>query len=242
LEQAAQQLARRRKQAEDNLALEFIRRFQMELGEMVERQQQIVAETIEFEASRRPDVSLQDDVLKRIAKLANEERGLAMLASEHSEMLHGLGAVRVSLDDARQRLLDAANFLGANETGARAQRAEQLALARLKGMLDAFAQTASEAASNNGQQPADQAAQPGEQPQRRPTFELLEVKMLRMLQADLNDRTQQFKANVESLAESASENERAELRREAQQLQADQSQLSELVEEMLNRDNVEEAQ
>ena len=82
-------------------------------------------------------------------------------------------------------------LLDIRETGSQTQAAEQLALTRLEGMLQAFAQTANEAgqkpAPNNAALPA--AVNNPQQPQCRPTFELLEVKMLRMLQADLNERT-----------------------------------------------------
>jgi hypothetical protein len=238
LEQAAQQLANRRQQAEDDLALEFVRRFQAELADMVKRQQRVIGDTIQFEAMRRPGEALDDSALKNVARLADEESALAQLAREHGQLLHGLAAVRISLEYAERRLEGAAKLLENRDTGPQTQQAERHALERLEAMFEAFAQAASEAAPNNAaQQPQSPPAQQGEQPQRRPTFELLEVKMLRMLQADLNERTRQFKARVEGLSESVSEDERANLASEAQQLQAEQGQLSELVEEMLNRDN-----
>jgi hypothetical protein len=239
LAQAAEQLANRRRQAADDLALEFVRRFQAELGKMVKRQQQVLDDTIEIDALRHPDAHLNDAALQRVGRLADEERSLALLAREHSELLSGLAAVRISLDVAEQRLADAAKLLENRDTGPSAQSAERHALLHLEGMFEAFAQTASEATPNNAaEQP--QEAQPTQQPQRRPTFELLEVKMLRMLQADLNERTRQFKAKVEGVSGSPGEDEKFDLTREAGQLQAEQGQLSELVEEMLKRDNEED--
>jgi hypothetical protein len=241
LEKAAQQLANRRQQAEDDLALEFIRRFQAELGEMVNRQHQVVDGTVELDARRRPDEPLRNALAQSVAKLAAEELALAELAREHSELLFGLGAVRINLEVAKRHLADAAKLLDASDTGPTAQQAERRALARLEGMLEAFAQTASEAAPNNQAQ-NPQAAQPGEQPRRRPTFELLEVKMLRMLQADLNGRTRDYHQRLAGLTERASDLERTKLLRESQQLQAEQGQLAELVQDMLNRDNEEASQ
>ncbi|HJQ82364.1 MAG TPA: hypothetical protein VJ828_20555, partial [Lacipirellulaceae bacterium] len=243
LEQAAQQLANLRQQAEDELALEFVRRFQHELGELVKRQQKVINDTIEIEALRRPDEAPEDPARQRVARLADEERALAQLAREHGELLYGLAAVRISLEDAERRLDDAAKLLKNGDTGPSAEHAERQALARLEGMFEAFAQTASEAAPNDPvEQSQSPAAQQTQQPRRRPTFELLEVKMLRMLQADLNERTREFKASVEGLSESASEDERSDLSREARQLQAEQGKLSKLVDEMLNRDNEQGAQ
>jgi hypothetical protein len=205
---------------------------------MVERQQEVVRGTIEIDATRRPNQPLDDAAVPSVAKLSDEESALAQLAREHSELLQGLGAVRISVKDAERCLTDAAERLENRDTGPRAQQAARRALARLEGMLEAFAQTAKEAApTRQADQRPVPAAQSNQPPQRRPTFALLEVKMLRMLQVDLNERTRQFKAKMEDLSESTSADERADLRRDALQLQAEQGQLSELVEQMLIRDN-----
>jgi hypothetical protein len=239
LQQAADQLANRRQQAEDDLAREFIRRFQAELAEMVARQKQVVERTVELESRRQPSQPLDDVARGRISELATQERELAEMAREHSELLFGLAAVRISLQDAERRLAAAAKLLEGSHTGPDAQQAERHALARLEGMFEVFAQASSEATPNNGQQPNSQAAQPGQQKQRRPTFELLEVKMLRMLQADLNERTRQFKDDVAGLSNTEREAARDRLAGEAQELQAEQGRLAELVQEMMTRDNEE---
>ena len=144
--------------------------------------------------------TLSAEQIKTVAELASQERQLADQAKEHSELLFGLGAVRVSLEDAEQRLAAAGRLLDDRQTGPPAQQAEQLALTRLEAMMQAFAQTANEAAkkpnANNAPPPAANNNQPPQQPQRRPTFELLEVKMLRMLQADLNERTREHEQRL----------------------------------------------
>jgi hypothetical protein len=235
LAQAAQQLAAQRQQAENDLALEFVQRFQAELGMMVERQKNVIRETKQVDASRVPNKPLDEGAAQRMANLAGEERELAKLAGEHAEVLSGLGAVRLSSEEAQRRLAAAASRLDDNDTGPSAQQAEQHALTRLEAMLQAFAQTAAEANQNapSGNSGGEQAAQT---PQRRPTFELLEVKMLRMLQVDLHDRT---RALEDQLAEVSPSNgdKQAELARESQELRAEQRRLAELVQEMLTRDN-----
>jgi hypothetical protein len=236
LEQAAQQLTARRRQEEDDLALEFVRRFQAELGKMVKRQQQVVNSTVQLDAQRQAGERLDEAATKVISNLAREERELTVLAREHEELLFGLAAVRIGLQQAERRLADSARLLETNDTGPRAQEVERLALARLQGMFEGFAQTADEAAPNNTQQGSN-ATQPGQQPQRRPTFELLQVKMLRMLQADLNERTREYRQRLAAGVQSETGEKRVEQSREAQQLQNEQGQLAELVDEMLNRDN-----
>jgi hypothetical protein len=66
--------------------------------------------------------------------------------------------------------------------------------------------------------------------------------MLRMLQVDVNDRTQVVENQLAGLKSPIEEPERAELAREAQELQAQQRRLAELVQEMLTRDNGEGGQ
>ncbi len=235
LKEAADELAQRRQQAEDDLALEFVQRFQTELTEMVERQQRVIKQTSELDAARQPAATLSADQAKNAAGLADEERRLADKAKEHGELLFGLGAVRVSLEEAERRLLAAGKLLGEQQTGPPARHAEQLALNRLEGMLQAFAQTAAEAGPKPNPPPPPNAGannnQP--QPQRRPTFELLQAKMLRMLQADLNERTRQFHERLAA----ANDAETGQLQQEAQELSADQGRLAELVQSMITRDN-----
>ncbi len=239
LEQAARQLDQRRQQAEDDLVLEMVRRFQAELTKLVQRQQRVVERTLELDKRRQPNGHFDEAGAKTVADLAAEERSLAEVLREHTELLFGLGAVRVSLEEAQRRLIAAADLLDSRETGLTTQRAERRALARLEGMLDAFAQTAAEASQNQNAQRGTAAAAVDEQPQRRPTFELLEVKMLRMLQVDLNERTRERRRRVSGLDGPAAEALRAELEREARELAAEQRRLAELVQNMLTRDNEE---
>lgn len=238
LEQAAKQLAERRQQAEDDLALNFIRRFQAELGELIERQRRVIEETGEIDRRRNLNARLDRENEQRVVQLAEEERRLADTAREHGELLFGLGAVRVSLEEAERRLAAAAERLDERDTGPPTQQAEQHALARLEGMAQAFAQTASEAAQNQGAQPGA-GAPAGNSPQRRPTFELLEVKMLRMLQADLKDRTAEYHRQLAGLIRPPDDVQRAELENEARELAVQQGRLAELVQNMLTRDNDE---
>jgi hypothetical protein len=241
LAEAAQQLAQRRQQAEDDLQMEIVRRFQTQLGEMVKRQQTVLKSTTQLDATRSPS-ALSLEQIKRIADLADQERELADQAKEHSELLFGLGAVRVSLEETEKRLTMAGKLLGDRETGSDTQRAEKLALTRLEAMLQTFAQTANEAEkkpdANNASPPA--AANNQQRPQRRPTFELLEVKMLRMLQSDLNERTKQHEMRATAAIENQAD--KVAIKQDARELAAEQGRLAELVQKMLSRDNEEQEQ
>jgi hypothetical protein len=167
LEEAARQLAQRLQEAEFDVALEFVRRFQAELQEMIARQKSVIDDTVKLDKTRQPAARLTPQQTHKLGELAAAERELAGLAIEHSEVLHGLTAVEISLEEAARRLSAAADLLDKQESGPPAQQAEQHALSRLEGMMEAFAQTAAEA----GQKPPGGNAGGQNGQQRRPTFE-----------------------------------------------------------------------
>jgi hypothetical protein len=237
LEEAARELAERRAQAELDLALEFINRFRESLEQMIARQERVLTDTFELDAARRAARGLSAADAGRLEALAAEERALVQQAVANRELLMGLGAVRVSLEEAERRLTAAAELLAGGESGRPAQNAERRALARLNSMMEAFAQTAAEARKppEGGNQGGGN--NPNQPPGRRPAFELLEVKMLRMLQVELNARTDQYEERLTAAGPQPNEAQRAELAREAQQLAAEQRRLAELVNEMLSRNN-----
>jgi hypothetical protein len=146
-------------------------------------------------------------------------------------MLAGLGAVRVSLEDAARKLAAAAELLAGLNSNTAAQEAERLALTRLEALLDAFAETVEEAAPTNGGNVGGNNAG-GARPQRRPALELLEIKLLRLLQVELNQRTERHERR-----QAAGDDELAEIEREAWDLAVEQARLAELVKQMLLRNN-----
>lgn len=239
LEEAARQLAQRVQEAEFDVALAFVQRFQAELQEMITRQEAVIDDTATLDASRQPNARLTMDQAQQLADLSASEGELASLAIEHSEVLHGLSAVEISLRDVARGLNAAAELLGKQDSGASAQQAERHALVRLEGMLEAFDQTAAEAGQKRPG--GSQGGQSGQH--RRPTFELLEVKMLRMLQVDLNERTQAFRERISNQGgRPADARGQAALAREAQELAAEQRRLAGLVQEMLSRNNKQQGE
>jgi hypothetical protein len=236
LAEAARELAEERAKAELDVALEFINRFRAELERMIARQRTVIADTEEIDTARQAAGTLSASDTGRLEQLAAEERALAELADQHRALLSSLTAVRISLEEARRRLGAAAELLLSRQAGVNAQQAERHALARLEAMGEAFAQTAADArkppeGGNRG------GGNQGAQPQRRPAFELLEVKMLRMLQVELNERTKAYQQRLAEATGPPNDSQRVELAREAQDLAAEQRRLAELVQEMLSRNN-----
>jgi hypothetical protein len=234
LAEAAQQLAERRGQAEFDLQREFINRFLAALGPMVDRQRGVVDKTKELDAAREPRAPLTATQLQAVDQLAQTERALADETREHRELLFGLGAVRLSLGRAADRLAATGVLLAQHDTGPVAQQAGQEALERLEKIADALRQTADEAAGEPGGAGAG-AGPGGDQQRRQPAFDLLEVKLLRMLQAELNERTRDYQQRLSEAGAAAAD--QGAFQREAAELAAEQGRLAELVREILARNN-----
>jgi hypothetical protein len=234
---AQQELAEERVRAELDLALEFINRFRSELEQMIQRQKAVVSSTADVESARISRTITPTAAAERLATLADEELAVKQMALENRELLFGLAAVRVSLQEAEDRLAEAATLLAANESGERTQSAEHKALACLEAMQLAFAETAREAQPPPGGNRGGGNGNPPPQPQRRPAFELLEVKMLRVMQLELNDRTEALERRRTEAGDAITDEIRADFARQAQELAAEQRRLAELVQEMLSRNN-----
>jgi hypothetical protein len=238
LAEAARQLAERRREADENLAREFLRRVQAALAAMVADQQNVLRRTVELDAARQSADRLTDGERRTAAALADNERALAEEAHVQSEMIAGLHVFVLALGQAAERLTAAATRLDDGDTGPATQRAEAEALARLEEIVAALAETAAEMEAGDEQPGGGAGAgqQPGGGPSRPPAFDLFEVKLLRSLQAELNRRTKQLHEPASDEV-SLSDAQRADRQSRAAELAAEQSRLAELVHELVSRDN-----
>ena len=226
LAEAAEQLAERRQQAEEDWARAFLERFQVELAAMIDTQRDVIQETLDVESGRGADDRVSDAKRRTLVNLADTERQIAEDAHVQRELLAGLRVFGVALADAERQLAAAAELLDDHAIGAATQHAEHRALERFEQIARALEQTA---AAANAASPEGQGGG-GDENAKRPLFDLFEVKLLRTLQADLNERTQAFEKRPDG-------EEPATRRRAAEELAAEQGRLAELVEELLSRDN-----
>src|SRR5262249_2911793 len=90
LARAAQQLAARRAQAEEDLARAFLQRFQGELQTMIAEQQQVVDGTTQLAAKLEDEQAARDNAQSNqtaMTELAAKEHGIATSAHDESELL-----------------------------------------------------------------------------------------------------------------------------------------------------------
>ena len=187
LEQAQEQLAERRKEVEADLARAQLARLQDALKSLHEREQQVLAETGRLEGFRTENRELSRAQSTSVHSLAREQRALESETRAQAEKLAAAEVFRLALDSAARDMAHAVARLDTGDTGPAAQQAEQDALARLAALLEAL-------------KPSNQAGQPkkpgggdgqGKQGGNTDAIKLLsELKLLKLMQEDLNRRFQ----------------------------------------------------
>ncbi len=197
LEQAQEQLAQRRKEVEADLARAQLARLQDALKSLHERQQQALAETGRLEDLRSADGELSRAQSSSVHSLAREQKALESETRSQAEKLAAAEVFQLALASAARDMARAVESLERGETGAATQQAEQDALARLAALLEAL-------------KPSNQAGPPkksggdggqGKQGGNSDAIKLLsELKLLKLMQEDLNRRFQQL-PNVEDDAQ-----------------------------------------
>ncbi len=198
LDDARKQLAQRRRQARAELALEQLARMEDALKHLRRRQQQALEKTQRFDRlqvdqgrlTRAQTVGLRD--LARLQRTLREEtQGLG-------EKLLGAGVFQLALAGAAQSMGRAAGMLDLRQTSRPTQEAQRYAAGRLDLVLEALekeppdddpnADAGGGAGAGAG---AGQAAEPGEAIQ-----SLAELKLLKLLQKEINLRTEQLQQAI----------------------------------------------
>lgn len=230
--QAQQDLAKRIAELEQEQEQSLLDRLAVVLDELIPRQQRILEQTLQLEYQRETQTapgaeSIQADQLA--INEANLSQELLAAISDLTRRAVFQLALRSAADDLQQ----AAQALEQDNTGRVTQSLELGALARMRHVLEVLRAPPPQPDEEESQQGDNGGGEGGgQQPQQPPLIELAEVKMLRWLQADLNGRTRLYEAD---LADNAAQ---ADAKRQAsQRLSAEQQSLTELVREMLKRNN-----
>ena len=225
LADAKRQLAAQRAQAQAELAIEQLAKLDDLVKHLYEQQRLCLDETERLELLRDAEGRLTRGQAMSLADLAKRQRALQTETTAAGEKLQGAGAFRLALDAAARDMGQAADRLDRRETDAAVVAVQRQALGRLDLLLKALAPESPEPGQNDndnggaGDQPGAQAGG-GVQT-------LAQLKMLKFLQVDINERTAALQAAI------GDEKPTAEQGRELSALAAEQTQLTRLVLEML---------
>jgi hypothetical protein len=187
LDEAQQQLAQRRKQAEVDLALEQLAKIEDALHSLHDRQQEVINETLRLEQIRQTEGKWTRGQALSVRNLARQEEALKDEADSLAEKLKAAQVFHLALKGACGEMQRAGELLDERETGLPTQKAEQNALRRLAQLLESLKPDKPEPGEQ--QQSGDQQGDPGNQQPGDGIPSLAQLKMLKLMQQDINERT-----------------------------------------------------
>jgi hypothetical protein len=217
LGEAARQLADARRRAEQELAQQQTEALQEVLREAVARQARVLDQTQQLDQQRNPDEKLSLEQTQAVGQLASQESQLVDQVQQWKELAKNLGAFQFALSKAGDNLQQATDLLKQQQTANPTQVSETNALNRLQQMANAL-QVDPSSPSEDDPGGGDQSGGQSGNPQQGPRLQLAELKLLRAMQADLNERTEAAVTSPEQFAE-------------------EQGYLAQLVLEILSRNN-----
>jgi len=218
LAEAVGLLAGRRLQAQAELALEQLARLQDALKHLGGRQRQVLDQTRQIEATRQrgPSGRAEAAGLRDLARL---EQSLQAQAAGLAEGMAAAAAFHTVLVGVAGEMGHAADALQRGQTGPAAQQPQQDALARLDLILQALEPEKPGAEPSGG---GDGTGQAGTPPGGVQT--LSEIKLLKLLQEDINLRTEKLSAPPAAAGQPGDEH-----RKLLGQLSEEQGRLADLV-------------
>jgi len=207
LDEAREQLAQRRRQAELELAIEQLARLEGTLKAMQARQEKALDETRRLDRIKQSQGRLTETETTSLYRLAQEQRNLKDETSVLIEEFVAAAVINMALSEAAAEMSRAAGLLDRRLTGRPTQQAEQQVLWRLAQLIEAVKQEELEAtAQSGGGGQGGQAAQPQDVPPCDALKRLAELKLLRLMQEEINEQTRQLEkdfGSVDNLSEEA---------------------------------------
>jgi len=223
LENAQRELAQRRLQAQAELAMEQLGRLEDALKNLHKQQQNALAETRRIQSLEQSQGRLTRAQAASLHDLAQQQKSLQEETTRLAGQLAGAAGFQLALSGAGSDMGRAAKLLAERQTGIPTQQAEQEALRRLDLILKALEPDAPEPkGGNGGNGPGGNKGQCGG------VQTMAELKLLRLLQQDVNDRTRQLH---QALA--AQEDFNEDQHRQFKALAEEQGRLAQLVLQML---------
>lgn len=186
LDDAQRQLAETRRQAEADLAHQQLARLEDALKGLVDIQTRNVADTVRLDKLRNADGELTRGQAQSVLDLGHQQQSLATDTDQLAAKLLGAETFHFQLQAAAHDMTRTATRLLDRDTGAATQRLEQDVLQRLQELIDAMKQ---EPPPANQQANSKNGPNGGGEKSDKNVRSLPEVRLIRLMQDDLNRRT-----------------------------------------------------
>ncbi len=188
LEEAQQQLAQDRQKAETDLAVEQLAKIEDALQGLKGRQETVISETRRLAELRAANGNLTRGQRASLLDLARQESAIETETLELAKKLAAAEVFSLALRGGARDLKLAADLLARQETGQSAMTAEQNALRRFEQLLSTLASDQDKPGGKK--KPGGQAGQGGgQQGQQDGIPEIAQLKMLKLMQEEINMRT-----------------------------------------------------
>jgi len=231
LERAQRELEQAQRQMEHRQAQEKVATVRDLWKGILTIQQEVIEQTEKLDLSHEGKPQWNRVQLKVLSELATKQNQLVEGSVQTAEYVAPARILSLSLKRVIQSMEGARDLLADRQTGKLTQEAQIAARDRLKGILEAFERDQQAGKENDQQQPGggegDQPQDRGEQPIVPP---LAELKILRSLQQELNQRTDSLSQEIAKVPDNA-----ATLNRELEQLGEEQEELMRLLTETLQQ-------
>jgi hypothetical protein len=203
LDEARQQVARQSRQLEAELAMEQLARLEDSLKTLRGRQEAVIEETRRLDELSTTQGDLTRGQLASLLNLGREQQMVRGETIQLSEKLAGAAVFNLALGVAADDMKEAADLLERKQTGEQTQGAELNALARLDQLIEAVKEE--EPDSNEGEGAGGAGDQPGGMPMAQALQALAELKLLKLMQEEVNLRTRDLEDAFGKVEEPAGE-------------------------------------
>jgi len=190
LEDAAQQLAERREKAEEDLANEQSAQIQQLVQELVQQQEQLLTETKHYDGLQTREGRLTRAQAQSVQDLGRQQLKVGEDTTSLSRRLTA-EVFQLALEGIASDMQRAGTRLGQIDVTSATQRIQQLALNRARRLIDAFKNDDSDGNKDQKKQPeGNQGGGEGQgQSGQGRGASIAEIKLVKLLQEDLNERT-----------------------------------------------------
>jgi hypothetical protein len=177
-------LAERRRQAEEDLAREQMARLEDSLKSLHERQKKLLQETERLENLRATEGRFTRAQLGTVNDLARQQKSLEGETSLLADKLSLTEVISMALEGAAKQMTRAGDLLEHRETGSHTQGAQEAARLRFAQLLTAFANKSKPGGGKDSDgEGGGGAGSPSDGKQA-----IAQLKLLKILQEDLNGR------------------------------------------------------